>query len=105
MTNTEKNAVVLDCLNEALKKIYPDEKKISKDELEEIFKHYLSQVGLLGLSDLLIDVLVDTLVAAGLVGADFINDDDEDEDEDEPEAAPAPTINEIIGPSVFAESI
>ena len=103
MSNTEKNALILEAMKKALGEVYPDEIKVSKEQVEETFKNLLAGNGLVGLHDVLFEIVLNTLVICGLVGEDFIEDEDDDDEEDveeqEDTAPVAPvsmTIEEIL---------
>lgn len=92
MSNSEKNALILEAMKKALGEVYPDERKVSKEFVEETFKSLLINNGLVGLHDVLFEIVVNTLVVCGLVGQDFLEDEDDDDDDEEEEVeAEAPT--------------
>lgn len=98
MSNTEKNALILEAMKKALGEVYPEEIKVSREQVEDTFKNLLANNGLVGLHDVLFEIVINTLVSCGLVGEEFFEDEDEDDEEEEVEEpeAPIPSPSESL---------
>ncbi len=71
MTAIEKKNLLLDCVSKAVEEIFVEKKLPEREVVETVFKSYLTEAGLSGLADKMLEIFNKTLESSGLVPNEY----------------------------------
>lgn len=71
MTALEKKNLLLDCVSKAVEEIFVEKKLPEREVVETVFKSYLTEAGLSGLADKMLEIFNKTLESSGLVPVEY----------------------------------
>lgn len=71
MTALEKKNLLLDCVSKAVEEIFVEKKLPEREVVETVLKSYLTEAGLSGLADKMLEIFNKTLESSGLVPVEY----------------------------------
>lgn len=71
MTALEKKNLLLDCVSKAVEEIFVEKQLPEREVVETVLKSYLTEAGLSGLADKMLEIFNKTLESSGLVPVEY----------------------------------